>query len=297
MTSHQFLVCDNSTLANFKGWASAISAFFATAGWTQSSDTGQVNWSTISTVPGSSAYVYEVWEPNDGLTNFYLKVEYGNQSSTNCPTVRLTISTGTNGAGTMTGYVLGPYNTNTTSYTAPSPSTTYECDFSGAAGRIGTMLWRNGINSCQQFFGVERSLNSSGAYTGTHVTLLTAGNSSNATGTQQSLVFGVGVAPAVASVGTSWTGWACRSACATAPGAAAAFNGAIPMDTVAPAVGFFDFPLTAAGLGMINDFAEGVTFVVTLYGSTRTFMPSKNGPFSSMFIGHNGGSALCMRYD
>lgn len=33
MTSQQFLVCDSSTLANFKQWAQAISAFFSRATW------------------------------------------------------------------------------------------------------------------------------------------------------------------------------------------------------------------------------------------------------------------------
>ena len=77
-TQQSFLVCDSSTLANFKSWAQTISAFFTTATWTQSADTGQVNWSTIASVPGSGAFVYEIWEPNDGLTTFYVKVEYGN---------------------------------------------------------------------------------------------------------------------------------------------------------------------------------------------------------------------------
>jgi hypothetical protein len=34
-TSQQQLVFDSSTLANFKQWAQAISAFFGTAGWTR----------------------------------------------------------------------------------------------------------------------------------------------------------------------------------------------------------------------------------------------------------------------
>jgi hypothetical protein len=88
-TSQQFLVCDSSTLANFKSWAQAISGWFATAGWSQAADTGQVNWSTIVSVPGSGAYVYEVWQPNDGLTTFYAKIEYGNSTASACPVSEL----------------------------------------------------------------------------------------------------------------------------------------------------------------------------------------------------------------
>ena len=101
------LVCDNSTLTNFKEWAKAISDWFAACDWTQSADTGQVDWGTLASPPGSGAYVYEVWQPGDGLENFYLKIEYGNYSGTNAPTIRLTISTTTDGAGTPTGYIVG----------------------------------------------------------------------------------------------------------------------------------------------------------------------------------------------
>jgi hypothetical protein len=224
MTSQQFLICDQSTFANFFQWAAPISAFFAASGWAQSTDTGQEMWTgmnitanaqsgttavftynsltglplangralnitgmtnagnnhtivitsftgttsgtitcTLATgvtesgssgvvtaataVPGSAAFVYEVWTPNDGLTNFFVKMEYGNVSGTNCPSIRITISTTTNGAGTATGLILGPTNTNPASFTPPSTTTPYECNFSGAPGRIGVMMWRNSPNA------------------------------------------------------------------------------------------------------------------------------------------------------
>jgi hypothetical protein len=304
-TSQQFLVCDSSTLANFKAWAQPISAFFATAGWTQSSDTGQVNWSSIASVPGSGAYVYEIWQPNDGLTNFYAKIEYGNVSGTNCPGLRVSIGTATNGSGTLTGFVMGPQQVGGTNYTPPSTTTQYECNFSGALGRIGIMMWRNtGLfnNSIPQFFAIERSVNSSGSYTGTHVTLLTSGQGGGQTGrysTQTTLLFGVGVGPSNMgnSSSTDLGGWQTRMyALGTS-----AFNGAIPFDTVAPCVGYFDYPLTVAGTANPNDVIEGVTFTVTVYGATRTYMPSKVDPFKGVGPAGSGnnthGAALCMRYD
>src|SRR5262252_6500665 len=181
MTSQTFLFCDSSTVAMFKQWGQAISTAFSTFGWTQSSDTGQVSWGSISSVPAANAYVYEVWTPNDGLTNFYLKVEYGNgQGQTNLPTVRLSIATATNGSGTLTGLVMGPlYTNNIATYTTTGTTTSYECDFSGAAGRFAALMWRNAPNGAPQFFGVERSVNSSGTYTSSHVTVVTAGPNTN----------------------------------------------------------------------------------------------------------------------
>jgi hypothetical protein len=300
MTSQQFLVCDSSTLANFKQWAQAISGFFTTAGWSQSTDTGQVNWSTIASVPGSGAFIYEVWQPNDGLTNFFVKIEYGNVSGTNCPSLRLTLSTTTNGAGTPTGFVQGPWFTNPSSYTAPSATTQYECNFSGGSGRIGVMMWRNGINSCQQFFAIERSLNSSGAYTGTYATIWLCG------------VAGATVSPIQAtlyfSVGSTYVGGqnivAFSAAWRTRLGyydttRTTVFNGSIPFDTCSPQVGFFDWPCTVCGSAQGQDIVEGVPFSVTLYGSVRTYMPSKNGFFTNVggWLGAPFAQALCMRYD
>jgi hypothetical protein len=304
-TSQQFLVCDSSTLANFKSWAQAISAFFATATWTQSSDTGQVNWSTIGSVPGSSAFVYEVWQPNDGLTTFYVKVEYGNVSGTNCPSLRLTIGTGTNGAGTLTGFVSAVQNTNATTFTIPSAVTTYECDFSGAAGRIGALMWRNGINNCQQIFAIERSLNSSGAYTSSHVTIIVGGIGINGSANTPAVVQQTVILTGTPSVGPTTSRGAGFNANQTLAVrsllwqgvASSALNGSIPFDTVAPVIGFFDYPLTIIGVALGVDIVEGVTFGVTIYGSTRTYMPTKNGHLFNCLGDQVGTGALCMRYD
>jgi hypothetical protein len=304
-TQQSFLVCDSSTLANFKSWGSAISAFFSTATWTQSTDTGQVNWSTISSVPGSNAYVYEVWQPNDGLTTFFVKIEYGNVGTAAQPSIRLTISTSTNGAGTATGFIIGPINTQNNGLT-PNATTTYECDFSGAAGRIGAMLWRNGTGNMQQLFAIERSVNSSGAYTSSYVTLWTAGTcSSPGNFSQRSLLLAVGAAPSMAANGLTLVGgWTARVVRSSSPGVpsnntnAAAFNGSIPFDTPAPVVGYFDYACTVVGAACYGDLAEGVTFTVTLYGSTRTYMPGKIGPFQNDITNVNqNNNVTCLRYD
>jgi hypothetical protein len=305
-TSQQFLVSDNSTLANFKQWAQAISTFFATAGWLQSADTGQVNWGTIAAVPGTNLFVYEVWQPNDGLTNFYVLVEYGNSgiSGTNSPGIRITVSTTTNGAGTPTGLIMGPWKLNPSAAAPLSTTTQYECDFSGAAGRIGIMMWRTITNNGGQAFGIERSVNSSGTYTSSHVTLVGCGQASQSPAFQQSLVFGVGAyqfATDAVRDQNPGAGLYVRYFTGSSSGpTTSAFNGSIPFDTIAPLIGYFDYPLTIFGVAGGVDIAEGVTFTATLYGATRTYMPSKNAPFSGCAPWARNGAwsaALCMRYD
>lgn len=305
-TSNPNLVCDSSTLTNFKAWAQAISTFIGTtAGWTQSSDTGQVNWSTISSVPGSSSFVYEIWQPNDGLTNFYLKIEYGNGastgSSTNCPGIRLSIGTATNGAGTLTGTVIGPYYSGYASLTAPSTTTTYPCYMSGDTGRLSFLMWRGGGNNAAQAFAVERSLNATGTYTGDHVTLLIGGG--NVTSgdqqpfTQQTLVFSVGAAPLVTyqvNGSQNLLGMSMRVFQAGKAGNST-FNSAVPVDCVAPMIGYFDNPLTSFGTVPTDNISEGQIFTTTMYGSTRTYIATKSGSLTRCVPGWN--QPLCVRYD
>ncbi len=371
------LVCDNSTYANYSQWASAISGAFASFGWVQTSDTGQVMWSGMSltavamsssnatytytsltglalavgrvltitgmthsanngafvitalgtgtftvvnasgvaesgstgvvtqgsTVPGNGAFFYELWQPNDGLTNFYLKTEYGNgiAGNGNTPAVRLTVAVSTNGAGTVTGTATSAIVTIAASYSPPSTTTQYECDFSGTTGRFAAMMWRNGTNGSQQLLAVERSLNSSGTYTSSHVTIILGGNAGSGTSgfQQQSYVFGVGAGPTQSSRNGA-RGLLIRVPTYTTT---SAFNGALAFDTVAPLVGGMDYPLTVVGAGVAADFAEGVTFAATVYGSTRTYMPSGNGSFAQAGRDAVSGSEIgaatmvCIRYD
>ena len=309
-TIQSFLVCDNSTLANFKSWAQAISTALSTFTWVQSSDTGQVNWSTIASVPGSGALVYEIWKPNDGLTNFFLKVEYGNfTSQTNYPDVRISISNSTDGAGNLNGFIIGPFRLGmVTGVASTGAVNTYECDFSGAAGRFACLMWRTAPTPF--FFAVERSVNSSGSYTGAYVSFFSAGGNmqfgGRQSGRQQSLLFGIGSAPASVSYventgSAAATGLITRGfnpMSGTSYGTATnsyAFNGTIGMDLATPFIGYFDYPCTTVGIGQTGDLAEGVPFQCTLYGSTKTYIPTNQGYMN--FCSNNQNFRLCMRYD
>lgn len=379
-----FLVCDSSTYANYSSWASPISAWFASCGWLQGTDTGQVMWSGMnltavsmsgsnatytyntlaglalatgrtltitgmtnsvnngtfritalgsgtftvvnvsgtnesgssgvvtkaSSAPGSAAFYYEIWQPGDSLQNFYVKIEYGNISGTNCPSLRLTLSTATNGSGTLTGYVTQAYSTNVSSYTAPSTTTTYECNFSGTSGgRMSVMMWRNAPsgNPAQMLFSIERSLNASGVYTSSYVTLAVMGYTSVGFGyalpaAQQSLVFGVGPGPGPTNSlrnasPTSASGWCTRQPLWSL--STTSFNNSIPVDLVSPVVGYFDYPMTTLGAALGADMVEGITFTMLVYGNTCTYMPSKNGTFADSQQNTIGAitAAVLMRVD
>lgn len=302
-TQNVALVRDNSTLANFKSWASAISAWFTTAGWSQSSDTGQVNWSTIASVPAVNTYVYEIWQPNDGLTNFYLKVEYGTLAgSTNtCPAIRTSFATSTNGAGTLTGTVTTA--TANSSLTVTSTVTQWQCYMCGRAGQIQIMMWRDdSTNNGENYFAIERSINSSGSYTSTYATLLqcSAQTFANKTG-QHTILFGSGIAPELnPSINNAAVGWSTLFFSGQ-QGGSCAFSANVPIGPVFPMVGYFDNPMIGTATASAGDITEATTYTPAAanmpYGVSHSYIASKAGPFSVTVNGNSGWGSLLMRYD
>ena len=305
MTSQQFLVCSNSNATNYVAWASAVSNWLRTAGWTNTADTGQLNgagannWAGVSTVPGSGAFYYEIFKPGDALTAFYLKLEYGNfTSQTNSPMLAVSIGTGTDGAGNLTGQVTTRTLLATTSPGSPSATTTYECNFSGNTGQVAVMMWRNSGGNNQQLFAIQRSLNASGVATSSYVTIWGLGYNGGGTqpsGFQQSLSFTYGAGPYL-NAGSSGQGWTVFAPATTGSLGTLAFGGNIPMWNPMPAVGIMDYPPTVVGVAYSLDMVEGATFTITnQYGQTKTYMPSKQSGFT-----HPIGPATlatCMEFD
>lgn len=102
----------NSSDANFRAWGSYISARLAAVGLVQTSDTGQINWTTVTTPAGVSTYSgYEIWRFNDALqatAPVFIKIEYGEGANVDGPAVRVRFSSGSDGAGNLTGNVSTP---------------------------------------------------------------------------------------------------------------------------------------------------------------------------------------------
>lgn len=141
---------DHTGDAGFRAWGSELSGQLGSVGTTsgcltQTADTGQINWVTV-TRPGTlTAGGYEIWQLTDSLgvsSPVYLKVEYGTGSVATAPAVWVTVGSGTNGAGTLTGSVSSRYicfrNTAPASTVLSYPN--YVCaeeGFVGAAGKLG----------------------------------------------------------------------------------------------------------------------------------------------------------------
>lgn len=313
ITLNPSLICDNSTLANFKAWAgnsTGIASFLQTAGsgLSQTADTGQVNWSSIASVPTVGNYVYEIYKNTDALTNFYFKIEYGTgaASSNTNPRIRISIGTGTNGAGVLTGIIAGPMVVQIQDPSVPSTSITYACWMSAAPGRLSILMWQgNTVNTgATCMFGLERSCDTSGNYNSAFVTLMSAGNNgtSSGTGYQQSIVFSASATPLVTS------GMFLVSMLANANFSTfntTNFNGKIGLSPMFPWVGDFDNPHRIVMLGMAGDFTEGASYTIASgnmpYGISKTYIATKTSRATGQLVpntnGNNVYSALLVEYD
>jgi hypothetical protein len=149
----------------------AIKTGIEAMGWTQTSDTGQINFATSVKPPGSSTIQgFALWQATDALAGanpMKIRIAFGSAGSAS--QLRLTISYGhtTDGAGSFSGV--------TTSYTpglvleGPGSATTtaYNCYFSGDTNRLCVMLFDNfsGSGDNNVLFGMERTHDNTGADT------------------------------------------------------------------------------------------------------------------------------------
>lgn len=98
-----------STDAKFRTWGSAVKALLAASGLVQTTDTGQIDWTTVTKpVAIQTLAGYEIWRFNDSLQTtdpIFIRIEYrsGGTASGNSPAMLVSAGTGSNGAGAITG--------------------------------------------------------------------------------------------------------------------------------------------------------------------------------------------------
>lgn len=135
---------DHTSDAGFRAWGSELSGQLTSVGTTsscltQTADTGQINWTTVTRPGANTAGGYEIWQLTDSLgisSPIYLKIEYGTGSTTTAPGMWVTVGTGTNGAGTLTG----------------STSTRYSCQRNGAPTST-VLSYANYVSNSEGFVG------------------------------------------------------------------------------------------------------------------------------------------------
>lgn len=177
MSTDQRTLPGNFTVdADFRSWGGGLSAQFAAIGLVKTSDTGQIDWSTVLKPTGSlQQRGYEIWRFNDALQAtkpVFIRIDFGSASSLpTAPGLWVTVGTGTNGAGTLTGQV-------STIRTAGAGSTvasaTSYC--SGSSSRLNLVTNASGVGTVMVIC-VERTKNGAGVDTGDGIIRLIYANS------------------------------------------------------------------------------------------------------------------------
>lgn len=193
--------CSSSSDAEFRKWAQGIHDALAACGLVQTADTGQVNLAT-ATVPAAGAYTYEVWRFNDALQAtkpIFLKVEYGSISTAR-PSVRLTVGSGSSGAGAINGNIYRATSVLGSLSSMDVSSTEFASYASGDGSSVAIMLWPGHTN----YYGiggftVGRSCGTDGVYTGAAVMVAGFGKNGFWTVTGTS-----GTDPTVDSASADW---------------------------------------------------------------------------------------------
>lgn len=272
----------NKVITAVSGGASGT--FTVVLGGVNETHAGSATTTAIAAVPGASTYAYEIWAPADalqtGATTFFLKLEYGTDSTH--PNIQVTLCTSTNGAGTASGTSVGPYNTN--SGAANEGALTYETYFSGDTNRLGMLIWRNHPSAGGPIWlAIERTKNTDGTDSSDGVTLF-INRSQNGQAQQATINFGVGTTVLTNLI-----------TCYDNANASQVFNNNVPVYPVFPVYGKVGNPCTVLAIIHTQDVVDTSLITVTLYGSSRTYLAAAAGVTNFMFGG--GNYRVCMRYD
>lgn len=158
-TSDFTVVGSNASSAAFRVWGSALSAALATVGLVNTTDTGQINWTTVAVASANSDAGYEIWRFNDALqstTPVFIKFYYGTGTASITPRIRVEVGTGSNGSGTITGVGAGTLMSVANLQNLPSPAATPVWVSSDGSG-LAVQLWAlASISAEQAIFYIDR---------------------------------------------------------------------------------------------------------------------------------------------
>jgi hypothetical protein len=263
----------NNSDANFRLWGKWISDGLAAGGWTKATDSGQINWATVTAPAGATASQgYEVWSFADTLqatAPILIKIEYGSGAVAANPSLWITVGQSSDGAGNITGNPAARKQINSNS------STTSSVAHHMAAGTAwcSIAMWDIGSGGGGLILVIERTKDAAGADTsyGAQVAaMLTGGNYQN--------VYIRGSGPAV--VDTTF--------CLLLPSSGTLTKGGVvQLVSLFPFDGNWMNPFLGALFGFVANLSYGTTISFNMYGASHSYYVtgfSGNGNRSSITV-------------
>lgn len=158
-----------TTDEEFRLIVAAFRQAFSDQGLIRTADTGQIDPSTVVRAAINTAAGYEIWRFNDALqatSSIFIKVEYGTGPSASMPGMWITVGTGSDGAGNITGTIIAREQLHSANANALSANTTISY-FSSSPGRM-CFVYNCSLSADSHSFGLalERGKDATGAEDG-----------------------------------------------------------------------------------------------------------------------------------
>jgi hypothetical protein len=247
---------DFTTDADFRLFGTFIHNALSSAGWVQTSDTGQINLTTVTKpVGGTTSAGYEIWRMDDTLqatVPIFMKIEYGTGANNQRIGWWVTVGKGSDGSGTLTSIIKARFTIGGGSAQNP-PNDSY------AAGGTSWFVFALCANTGgATWFSIERSKDSTGADDGDGIIMAYGG------GTSAHVSHYV---PYSGTVPTAETGlqYILSTVNPSTYGADTGIGILIPMKGVAQQPGI------NVGVILSSDFGAGASFSFTIYGGSHTY--------------------------
>lgn len=280
------LQMSNSTAVLFRAWVQFIDdalLVHAGSGWVNTADTGQLTISGASAPGAANTKVgYRIYHMNDTLqatSPLFMRLDFGSGSATSTPGVWITLGTGSNGSGTITGVLFNGGASATPNVTSGANGTN-ACDSysSGDTNRIAVMQFVRASANDIMMFGVERSKDTNGNDTaaGFYIGYSDAANGLGVVGYVNATP---GSQPAIER-----------------PNLVLSNSSAFGSDVGIGLIGYFNGIIQPYGLNFIfvnsTDFAAEASLTMSVYGTSHTFQLGNSGTSQILVAtGANNGTA------
>jgi hypothetical protein len=257
----------------------------------QTADTGQINWTTVThPTVGNTSQGYEIWKFNDSLQGtvpVFFKLEYGGGNVAGDVSMWITLGSGSNGTGTVTGQL----GTRTQASCLNFETTARTCVFSGDTNRMGFALFTNAsVANCSIAIFLERTKNTDGT-----------DSSLGAMSTVFGYIVSIGVSRTLQFIPA--TGGVPATTDVNAWPPVGTTSGSFVTDlAVYPNLHTRGGAYLNAGLIGVFYFAADIvansTFLLPMYGTNHTYYPLGNGGnLANVGRGGFAGISLAMRYE
>lgn len=284
-----------SSTANLQSWVGPILQLLSDAGWIRTSDTGQTELADMPAAAAANTVCgYQIWRMNDSLqatAPVFVKFEFGSGAAVGCESLWVTIGTGSDGAGNITG-IIQPQ---TRAYCSSASTTLNTGSYFLGSGDTNRLVFfaRSLVNTyyVRLIFSIERTHDANGSDTNSGVMFLVRGDGAT------SAVLGSLTAFRVATFTGSQPATSTNIGAYVPSGTTWAYDGNYV--GVCPVAFFMGGPTNPSKNLMVyldGDISPLVPVTIPCYGTDLNFMPIGSALLSTV-ASSNANSSFLIRWD